>query len=121
MIHFIRNVSCLFLTLLPALESGCASKAFPDKALFVIDPGQPPRTYQQVSPATLQVCQVRVASPADAQTFVYKRGGSRYENDYYNGFITPPEQLLTGTLIDWAGRSGLFAAVVDSGSRLTHR
>jgi ABC-type uncharacterized transport system auxiliary subunit len=108
--------------LLPALAAGCdMSKPSPDKTLFTIDPGQPTKTYQQVCPSALRVYAIRVASPSDAQTFLYKRAGSRYETDYYNGFIAPPERLLTGTLIDWAGRSGLFAAVVDSGSRLNHR
>jgi len=122
MMRFIRQDLCLFLMLLPALAAGCdMSKPFPDKTLFAIDPGQPARTYQQVCPYVLRVYAVRVASPSDAQTFLYKRGGSRYENDYYNGFVAPPERLLTGTLIDWIGRSGLCAAVVDSASRLNHR
>lgn len=122
MTRSIRHVFCLFLMLLPALACGCdMSKPYPDKTLFVIDPGQPPRTYQQFCSSTLRVYAVRVASPSDTQTFLYKRGGSRYENDYYNGFIAPPERLLTGTLIDWVGRTGLFAAVVDSASRLNHR
>ena len=121
MTRFPRNVPCLLLALLPVLASGCSSQPFPNKALFVIDPGQPPKVYPQVCAATIQVQRVRVASPSDAQTFLYRREGSRYETDYYNGFIAPPERLLTGTLIDWASRTGLFGAVVDSGSGLTHR
>jgi cholesterol transport system auxiliary component len=109
-------------SLLIAFLSGCGlSKPFPDKALFAIDPGSPERTVAQISPLTLQVSRVRVAPPSDAQTFLYKLSGLRYETDYYNGFIAAPGQLLTAGLVGWVKQSGLFGVVVGSGSGLAHQ
>lgn len=115
----LRPVACLALGLISTLAVGCGmSRPYAEKTLFAVEPGQAPKTSRPVSPSTVLIRGVRVASPFDAQTFFYKRAGSQYQLDYYNGFIASPEQLLTGTLLTWMGQSGLFTAVVESGSRM---
>ena len=116
----LRAAACLALGLITACAVGCGmSRPYPEKALFALDPGQAPQAARPASPATVLIRSVYVASPFDAQTFFYKRGGLQYELDYYNGFVAAPEQLLTGSLLMWMGQSGLFAATVESGSRMT--
>lgn len=116
----LRLAACLALGLISACTVGCGlSRPYPEKALFALDPGQAPKAARPVSPAAVLIRSVYVASPFDAQTFFYKRAGSQYELDYYNGFVAAPGQLLTGTLLNWMGQSGLFAAAVESGSRMT--
>lgn len=116
----LRAAACLVLGLVAMCALGCnMSRPYPQKTLFALDPGQAPKASAPVSPATVVVRSVYVASPFDAQTFFYRRAGSQYELDYYNGFVAAPEQLLTGSLLTWMGQSGLFAAVVESSSRMT--
>jgi cholesterol transport system auxiliary component len=116
----LRPVACLALGLISTFAAGCGmSRPYPEKTLFAVDPGQAPKVSRPVSPGTVLIRSVYVASPFDAQTFFYRRGGSQYELDYYNGFVAAPAQLLTGSLLTWMGQSGLFAAVVESGSRMT--
>lgn len=107
------------LALLLIGVAGCnLSKPYPDKAFFAIDAGQPARAAHPISPLTLRIYSILVARPYDVRAFVYKTGASRFETDYYNGFIAAPSELLTGTLVDWMKRAGLFAVVVDSDSRM---
>jgi len=104
----------------------------PEKALFAIDPGDPPaagnsQTSSLKLPTTmraetvLRVRLLRVASPYNGQAFVYKTTGNEFRTDYYNGFIAAPDQLLTGSLIAWLLRAGPFDSVVDVASGIPAR
>jgi cholesterol transport system auxiliary component len=63
----------------------------------------------------LRVARVRVAPAFEREGFVYRRGESRYESDFYNRFFGPPGALVREELIEWLGGSGAFAAVVAAG------
>jgi len=64
----------------------------------------------------LEVRKLRIASPYDGQALVYRTKGDQFRSDYYNGFIAAPDQLLTGTLVAWLSRAGLFESVINSAS-----
>ncbi len=36
-----------------------------------------------------------------------------FRSDFYNGFFTPPDALITGQVLEWLTASGLFQQVVD--------
>jgi uncharacterized lipoprotein YmbA len=110
-----------------ALMSGCGLETpYPDKEYFAIDPGpstgRPAMTKaaEANNGMVLQVQRLRVASPFDGSTFVYKTGPAQYRSDYYNGFITPTPIMLTGKLIEWLSSTGLYSSVVDTSNSADH-
>ena len=98
--------------------AGALSKPYPAKSLHALEVGPPPEAGALAAPsaAVLRVDRVRVAAPYDATTFVYKVGPTRFESDYYNGFIAEPGRLLTEQLSDWMCGSKVFACAVGGGS-----
>ena len=68
------------------------------------------------SQQVLRVASIRIAKPCDDMTLVYKVGESRFESDYYHGFIAPPDRMLTGELVRWLRGSGIYANVVAGDS-----
>jgi cholesterol transport system auxiliary component len=115
-----------------AASCGMLSQPAPEKALFAIDPGEPPAAVASSAPrskasttmpggAVLRVRRLRVASPYDGQEFVYRIKGDEFRSDYYNGFIAAPDQLLTGSLVAWVLRAGIFESVVDMSSGIPAR
>ena len=118
---------CLF-----SVSCGTLTQPAPDRALFAINPGEPlvsvASTASTTQPSTrmsastvLEIQRLRVASPYDAQPFVYRMKGDEFRTDYYNGFIAAPDQLLTGSLIQWESRTGPFSSVVDAASGIPAR
>jgi cholesterol transport system auxiliary component len=51
---------------------------------------------------------------------VYRVGPAKCKTDYYNGFISPPDHILTGELIAWLAESGVFSTVMDSTAEGEH-
>ena len=102
---------------------GCGSigQPFPEKEFFGIDAGASPTPLKQMTDSAIRVRRLRMAPPYDGRSFVYKVGESRYKTDYYNGFVTSPDQLLTGELTRWLTEARLFAAVVGSTGEADHR
>ncbi len=107
------SLGVTFAALLGA--AGCTSltQPYPQKNLYTLSAGQP---VQVGGPRrlTLRVQPVRIATPYNSRTFVYKSGPNAYTIDYYNGFLTDPDRLLTGELISWLETSGPFAIVLGS-------
>lgn len=47
---------------------------------------------------SISMLPITAAPTASGQMFLYRAGDSRYEHDFYNRFLAPPAQLLTGEL-----------------------
>jgi hypothetical protein len=47
---------------------------------------------------SIAVLPFSAAPTASGQMFLYRTGAARYEHDFYNRFLAPPAQLLTGAL-----------------------
>src|SRR6185312_4029638 len=45
-------------------------------------------------------------------------GPQQFATDYYNGFIAPPDRLLTAQLMEWLSESGAVRYAVGAGSTL---
>jgi cholesterol transport system auxiliary component len=110
------------LTVLITGLSGCAglTRPYPEKSMFAISAGDPPAASAAPVPAVLRVQSVRLAKPYDERTFVYRTGESAFTADYYNGFVAEPDRLLTGEVVGWLSRSGLFSAVVGGTSTVDY-
>jgi ABC-type uncharacterized transport system auxiliary subunit len=122
MTRAMRTTAGRLLVLLCAGLCGCnLSRPYPDKTFYAIEAGKPTAAGRPVSPLTLRIYDLLIASPYNQQSFVYKTGASRFESDYYHGFIVAPTGLLTGVLVDWMKGAGLYAVVVGSDSRLADK
>jgi ABC-type uncharacterized transport system auxiliary subunit len=122
-----HNPVRFLLIALVLLIAGCGiSKPFPEKGLYAIDAGPPdhgPPSTQPTPAATpiiLQVPQMRIATPYDGNSFIYRVGPQKYASDYYNGFVASPASLMTGALISCLGRAGLYSSVVDGNSSVDY-
>jgi hypothetical protein len=121
-----RTLSRLVGAGLSALLVSCGSLSQPplDRACFEIDPGQPAVTVSraaavastQADPATLQIRRLHVDGPYDGIAFVYRDGANQCRTDYYNNFITPPDQMLTSAVRNWLAQSSRFRFVVSADS-----
>ena len=124
----LTTAACVFL-----VSCGPLSRPATDRELFTIEPGAPsqslapsrsPESVLKTSSAdgsALRVRRLQVANPYAGTEFVYRTAGGSFRTDYYNGFIAPPAELLTGAVLDWLSRAGAFASVVDSTSTVPTR
>ena len=118
--------ACTFLA-----SCGPLSRPAGDRDLFTIDPNGPwsePSSRADARPtaaasggAALRVRRLQVVNPYAGTAFVYRTAGGAFRTDYYNGFIAPPAELLTGAFVDRLSRSGGFVTVVDSTSSVPAR
>ena len=66
----------------------------------------------------VQVRLATVTPPFDNQTFTYRTSDLGYKSDFYNGFVTSPNALLTTQLQSWLGAAKLFHSVLPAASTL---
>ncbi|HEY2585632.1 MAG TPA: ABC-type transport auxiliary lipoprotein family protein [Tepidisphaeraceae bacterium] len=109
------GAACLLAT-----SCGNLAQPQPDKAFFAIDPGAPPAAPRRHGPV-LQVSRLRVAAPYNGTAFVYRNKGGEFRSDYYNAFVAPPDQLLTGAVVRWLSAASPFNVVVDASSAVGGR
>ena len=95
---------------------GSLSKPYPEKSLYAIDLGELPAPEKSQETRVLRVDDVHVAKPFDGLAFVYQVSNSQFTTDYYNGFITSPDRIFSGALVDWLARSGLYSSVINGDS-----
>jgi len=68
-------------------------------------PGAPP----------LEVRTFTASSQLRGTRFVYRLGPDALEFDYYHGFWTEPERLVTDATVRWLAAAGLFSLVSNAG------
>lgn len=106
----------------PALAAGCdnpLSRPFPEKALFVLDVRRPQRLAPNPRGRVLVLRTVTPAPGAELRGVVTRLPGGQQRADFWNEFFAPPAALVQDQLRTWLADSGLFAAVVDPGTRAT--
>lgn len=119
-----------------AASCGPLSRPAAERQLYAIDPGGrsaatppgPPDAARAAAHAAapaagpaLRVRRLQVVKPYASTAFVYRTAGGAFRTDYYNGFVTPPADLLTGAVIDRLWSAGGFVTVVDSTSAVPAR
>ncbi len=58
-----------------------------------------------VGERSIAVLPFNASSEAAGQMFLYRSGEMIYEHDFYNRFLAPPAQMLTGELRRWLSRT----------------
>jgi len=105
---------CAAAVLLPA--AGCFSRKFPEKALYFVEVQRPGEVAGE-GDGVLRLARVQVAPMFERKGFVYRTGGGRYEEDFYNEFFAPPAAMIQRATRDWLARSAIFLAVLDPADR----
>ena len=116
-----RRFAFLFALATLAMLSACLNlrQEYPDKRFFVIDTllmdiPIPPTDSERV----LSVRKFHISPRFTGRGFVYRLSQYSYESDFYNEFFVPADGMLSEETCKWLARTGLFAQVVDTASRI---
>lgn len=113
---YIRGLG--LLCVLACFGGGCLSRPHLQSQLFsfVLTTHGSPHAPSQAHVLTIR--RLRVASPFEGQSFVYRTGEFSYERDPYAAFLVPPAESLAEPLKTYFRQSGIFRDVVEPGSAL---
>jgi cholesterol transport system auxiliary component len=108
---------CLILAgwLLP----GCVrlGQRAPEKISYVLSAERPASSTAKI-PGILQVTPLRISPRFASRSFVYRKGASRYQADFYHEFLVSPASLAQEEVVRWLSASGIFSAVSSSSGPL---
>jgi len=115
-----QRVCCFVAGAVLLLEGGCLklNQSYPEKQFYSLEV---PRSAAQANPARGTVLRIRrfvVAPQFEGRGLVYRTGELQFESDFYHEWFVSPSAVLTQQTHNWLAASGLFQAVLDSGSRL---
>jgi cholesterol transport system auxiliary component len=112
--------SYLYVNLLVSvlLLSSCGGRQAYNKRYFILDAKRPGPGVEAKKQITLDVRRFTVDSAFESRALVYRKGEFEYETDFYNEFLISPADMVTEKTRMWLSQSGLFARVLDKGSRL---
>ena len=101
-----------------SFAAGCASmnQPYPAKQRFALMVEREQAASTPLDSRTLRVREFNVAPPYHELAFVYRKGDSEFETDYYREFIAPPATLLTSQAIAWLSGGHLFGKVLSGTS-----
>lgn len=112
--HIVKAVGALIC--MAAASCSSLSQPSPDKAYFAIDPGPFSASSTEVrsvsaDPPALRIRGLHVVSPYDQLAFVYREAGDQFCTDYYNNFISSPDQMLSTAITTWFAHDHQFGYV----------
>lgn len=103
--------------LVAAACSNPLSRPYPEKRLYVLQARRPSTLPPPSRGRTLVVRTVTPASGMEGRGLITRRPGNVQESDFWNEFFTAPAAMIQDSMRQWLSDSGLFAAVLDQGSR----
>lgn len=113
----VRLVPFAALLLLAGCFGGAAHpQAAARRRAFLLAPAPAARLVPAPRFAAVKLRSCRALPPFDARAFIVRRAGGEVAEDYYNGWLVPPHDLLRGALARHLEQTGLFDAVYDGGS-----
>ena len=118
----LRIIRLFSLTLMLTSLMGCITfprKAFPEKNYYVFNLDREATPSLSKTNGILAVNTCHISTPFDRREFVYRKGISEYESDFYNEFLSTPESIITEQLRLWLFDSGLFQNVVRPSSNVS--
>ena len=104
---------CSILILL-VLAMGCPSvnKSYPERTFYLLELSGPKQTMSTISGATLDVNRFSISPRSDGRQFIYRTTNLEFEEDFYNQFFRPPDNLIAEAVREWLDQSGLFQDVL---------
>lgn len=111
----------VLIFIITGLLSGCS--AFKQESIEIrkwrIVPEHEGEVQTQKTPNILVMGKVAVTSPFDTKALIVRKTQRRYEDDFYNEFISIPSEMIGAGTQQWLSRSGIFPAVVNNNSGLS--
>ncbi len=109
-----------WLALLLAV-SGCVGALrsdYPERRFYTLSAERPGSAAAPAKDGVLRVRRFTASKLSEGNELVSRTGEAEYDTDFYNAFFAPPAAQLTEQAQRWLGASGLFSAVVGTGSTL---
>ncbi|RPH35612.1 MAG: hypothetical protein EHM91_16990 [Planctomycetota bacterium] len=101
------------------LSTGCVDalkSEYPERRYFTLTAQRPGEAAPPAKEGVLRVRRFTASKVSEGSELVTRTGETEYETDFYNQFFAPPAMQLTEQAHRWLGASGLFSAVVGTGS-----
>ena len=101
------------------LAAGCVDalkSEYPERRYFTLAAQRPGVAVAPAKEGVLRVRRFTASKLSEGNELVTRVGETEYETDFYNQFFSPPAMQLTEQAHRWLGASGLFSAVVGTGS-----
>jgi len=99
--------------------SGCVGALksdYPERRFYTLSAERPGNAAAPGKDGVLRVRRFTASKLSEGNELVTRTGESEYETDFYNVFFAPPASQLAEQAQRWIGASGLFSAVVGTGS-----
>ena len=96
--------------------SGCGSRAAFNQRNFLLEASRNRPQRKTSKDIVLGVQSFNVDMTFSTKSFVYRKGPSEYETDFYNQFLISPNDMITEKTRSWLSESGLFKLVLEPGS-----
>lgn len=112
-----RKMTVLFdLIIVSIILSGCKSVTDFNRRNFVLEASRSGTPQKAEKDIILAVRNFNIDRTFRTKSFVYRKGQSEYEADFYNQFLIIPNDMITEKTRSWLSQSGLFKLVLESGS-----
>lgn len=101
--------------------SGCVGALksdYPERRYYTLAAERPGPRSATATEGVLRVRRFTASKLSEGNELVTRTSETEYETDFYNAFFSPPAMQLTEQAQRWLGASGLFSAVVGTGSSL---
>jgi len=112
------SLPCLCLLGVGLIAGGCASVSPQQEDRYLLEVVRPGEPLPTIVKGSLEVQRFSVNAAFTARNFVYRLDQFKYETDYYRQFLISPSAMITEQTRSWLARSGLFAEVLPTGSRV---
>jgi ABC-type uncharacterized transport system auxiliary subunit len=103
------------------LSTGCVGALksdYPERRYYTLAAEREGKAAAPTGNAVLRIRRFTASKTSEGNELVTRLSASEYETDFYSQFFAPPAQQLTEQAQRWLAGSGLFAAVVGTGSSL---
>jgi cholesterol transport system auxiliary component len=103
------------------LSTGCVGalkSEYPERRFYTLSAERPGAASAPAKDGVLRIRRFTASKVSEGSELVTRKAEAEYETDFYNAFFVPPATQLTEQSQRWLSSSGLFSAVVGTGSSL---
>ena len=103
------------------LSTGCVGalkSEYPERRFYTLGAERPGAAAAPAKDGVLRIRRFTASKASEGSELVTRKADAEYETDFYNAFFVPPATQLTEQTQRWLASSGLFSAVVGTGSSL---
>ena len=97
---------------------GALKSEYPERRFYTLAAERPGAAAAAAKDGVLRIRRFTASKVSEGSELVTRKADAEYETDFYNAFFVPPATQLTEQAQRWLSSSGLFSAVVGTGSSL---